>query len=177
MSIFGVSFAFSLDQQKYSAYKYHWSGISLPTQLEITPCSLDQLDPTSNKIIASYNFKDIEGIVGIKDYDQGIVICGNFTRLHLFRALNHHEIVQNITHYATQYMNVDIKVVPSQVTLSSFEQQKFGLYAKDEYMTSMTEFIVHKISERHPEPTKRFFCLTQATILERDTQTYSVSSN
>lgn len=51
--------------QKYSAYKYHWSGISLPTQLEITPCSLDQLDPTSNKTIASYNFKDIEGIIGM----------------------------------------------------------------------------------------------------------------
>lgn len=165
----------------------------MPTQLEITPCSLDQLDPTSNKTIASYYFKDIEGIIGklqpllqgpsltsffstgIQDYDQGIIICGSFTRLHLFRALNHHEVVQNIVLAAAQNMNIDIKVVASQTTLSTFEQQKFGCYAKDHFMTSMTEFIVHKISERHLEPTKRFLCLTQATILERDPQTYSVS--
>lgn len=45
------------------------------------------------------------------------------------------------------------------------------------YMTSMSEFIVQKITERHPEPTKRILCLTEATILERDPQTYSVRRN
>lgn len=38
----------------------------------------------------------------------------------------------------------------------------------------MSEFIVHKITDRHPEPTKRILCLTEATVLERDPQTYSV---
>lgn len=38
----------------------------------------------------------------------------------------------------------------------------------------MSEFTVHKITDRHPEPTKRILCLTEATILERDPQTYSV---
>lgn len=37
---------------------------SLSTQLEITPCSLDQLYPTANKTIASNRFKDIEDIIG-----------------------------------------------------------------------------------------------------------------
>lgn len=41
-------------------------------------------------------------------------------------------------------------------------------------MTSMSEFIVHKLTDRHPEPTKRILCLTEKTILERDPQTYSV---
>lgn len=45
------------------------------------------------------------------------------------------------------------------------------------FMTSMSEFIVQKITERHPEPTKRILCLTEATILERDPQTYSVRQN
>lgn len=53
-----------LFEQKYAGYKYHWSGVSLPTELEVTPCSLDQLDPTSNKVLASYNYKDITGIIG-----------------------------------------------------------------------------------------------------------------
>lgn len=42
-------------------------------------------------------------------------------------------------------------------------------------MTSLSEFIVQKITNRHPEPTKRILCLTEATVLERDPQTYSVS--
>lgn len=69
-------------------------------------------------------------ISGIQDYEQGIVIAyGKFTRLHLFRASNHHEIVQNIVQAANQYMNIVLKVVPSQITLSKFEQEKFGLYS------------------------------------------------
>lgn len=50
--------------QKYDAKKHHWSGISFPTVLEVTPCSLDQLDPTTNTILASYNYKEINGIIG-----------------------------------------------------------------------------------------------------------------
>lgn len=47
-------------------------------------------------------------------------------------------------------------------------------FSKDNFLTSMSEFTVQKISERHREPTKRILCLTEATILERDPQTYSV---
>lgn len=48
-------------------------------------------------------------------------------------------------------------------------------YSKDQSLTSMSEFTVQKITHRHPEPTKRILCLADATILERDPQTYSVS--
>lgn len=48
------------------------------------------------------------------------------------------------------------------------------MYSKDQSLTSMSEFIVQKITPRHPEPTKRILCLTDATVLERDPQTYSV---
>lgn len=69
-------------------------------------------------------------ILGIQDYEQGIVIAyGKFTRLHLFRAANHHEIVQNIVQAANQFMNIVLKVVPSQITLNRFEQEKFGPYS------------------------------------------------
>lgn len=69
-------------------------------------------------------------LAGIEDYEQGIVIaCGNFTRLHLFRALNHHEIVQNIVQAASQYLNIDMKVMGHQTTLDIFEREKFGPFA------------------------------------------------
>lgn len=68
--------------------------------------------------------------IGIQDYEQGIVIAyGKFTRLHLFRAANHHEIVQNIVQAANTFMNIVLKVVPSQITLNRFEQEKFGPYS------------------------------------------------
>jgi hypothetical protein len=50
--------------QKFNARKHHWSGVKFPVTLEVTPCSLDQLDPTTNTIFASYNFKDFDGIIG-----------------------------------------------------------------------------------------------------------------
>ncbi|XP_011292961.1 dnaJ homolog subfamily C member 13 isoform X2 [Musca domestica] len=160
---------------RFSAYKYHWSGISLPTVLEVTPCSLDQLDPTTNEILASYMYKDIEGIIGISDYEGGIVMAyGGFSRLHLFKALNHHEIVQNIAHKCSQFLGIDIKILKSQITLEQFERQRFGKYSGDQFQTSMTEFTVQKITPRHPDPVKRILCLTETTILERDPQTYSV---
>lgn len=50
--------------QRFNARKHHWSGVKFPVTLEVTPCSLDQLDPTTNTIFASYNYKDIDGIIG-----------------------------------------------------------------------------------------------------------------
>lgn len=179
--------------QKYDAKKHHWSGISFPTVLEVTPCSLDQLDPTTNTILASYNYKEINGIigefkgggksiyfinafaVGVNDYDGGIGIAyGSFSRLHVFKALNHHEIVQNIVLCASQYLAIDIKVLKSQTSLDKVDKERFGKYSKDQSLTSMCEFIVQKCTHRHPDPVKRILCLTDATVLERDPQTYSV---
>ncbi|XP_037713474.1 dnaJ homolog subfamily C member 13 isoform X1 [Drosophila subpulchrella] len=162
--------------QRFSAYKYHWSGISLPTVLEVTPCSLDQLDPTTNDVLASYMYKDIEGIIaGISDYEGGIVMAyGGFSRLHLFKALNHHEIVQNIAQRSAQFLGIETKILKSQITLEQFERQRFGKFSGDQFQTSSTEFSVHKITSRHPDPVKRILCLTEVTLLERDPQTYSV---
>ncbi|KAL5285788.1 DNAJC13 family protein [Megaselia abdita] len=162
--------------QRFQAYKYHWSGISLPTVLEVTCCSINQLDPTSNQLLTSYNFKDIEGLIaGIQDYEGGIVMAaGGFSRLHLFKAINHLEIVQNISQRAAQYLGIEIKILKSQITLTQFERQRFGKYSEDQYQTSVTEFSVQKVTPRHPEPVKRILCLTETTVLERDPQTYSV---
>lgn len=66
---------------------------------------------------------------GIEDYDGGIVIAyGSFSRLHVFKALNHHEIVQNIVQCSTQFLGIDIKVLKSQLTLDHVERERFGKY-------------------------------------------------
>lgn len=161
--------------QKYQAYKHHWSGTLLPTVLEVTPCSLDQLDPATETVLASYNYKDIAGLIGFQGYTGGIVIaCGSFSRLHLFKALNHHEIVQNVVQCAQHFLCMDIKVLKNQITLEQFEKERFGEYRSDKCQTSLSEFIVQKITPRHSEQMRRILCLTETTILERDPQTYTV---
>ncbi|XP_035914542.1 dnaJ homolog subfamily C member 13 isoform X2 [Anopheles stephensi] len=160
---------------KYNAYKHHWSGTTLPTVLEVTPGSLDQLDPTTSTVLASYNYKDIDGIIGIQDYPNGIVLAyGGHSRLHLFRVENNHEIVQMIVQNAQQHLGIDIKVLKKQISLEQFEQQRFGAYSGDQHQTSMSEFTVQKITPRHSEPMRRILCLTDTTVLERDPQTYSI---
>ncbi|XP_029728722.2 dnaJ homolog subfamily C member 13 isoform X2 [Aedes albopictus] len=163
------------ESQKFDAFKHHWSGTTLPAVLEVTPSSLDQLDPTTNTVLASYNYKDIDNIVGIQDYKDGIVIAyGGHKRLHLFRVANHHDVVQMIVSNAQQYLGIDVKVSKNQITLDQFERERFGALSGDQHQTSLSEFIVQKITPRHSEPMRRILCLTDTTILERDPQTYSV---
>ncbi|XP_055621008.1 dnaJ homolog subfamily C member 13 isoform X2 [Toxorhynchites rutilus septentrionalis] len=160
---------------KFDAFKYHWSGTTLPAVLEVTPCSLDQLDPTTNTILASYNYKDIDSIVGIQEYSDGIVLAyGGNKRLHLFRVANHHEVVQMMFNNAQQYLSIEIKILKNQITLDQFERERFGAFSGDQHQTSLSEFIVHKITPRHSEAMRRILCLTDTTILERDPQTYSI---
>lgn len=112
---------------------------------------------------------------GIQDVEGGIVLAyGGHSRLHLFMALNHHEIIQNIVQQCNQFLGIDIKVLPTQITLSQFEKERFGEYQSDQHQTSLSEFIVRKISPRHLEPPKRILCLTETTLLERDPQTYNI---
>jgi hypothetical protein len=68
--------------QKYDACKHHWSDTRLPVLLEVTPYSLNQLDLATNHVLASYCYKDIEGMAEVKDYPGGfVVVCGGFGRM------------------------------------------------------------------------------------------------
>ena len=115
--------------------------------------------------------------LGVQDIEGGIVLAyGGHSRLHLFKALNHHEIIQNVVQQAHQFLGIDIKVLKSQITLEQFEKERFGEYSGDQHQTSFSEFSVQKITVRHHEPMKRIMCLTETTLLERDPQTYNVRS-
>ncbi|KAF4522275.1 hypothetical protein B566_EDAN011971 [Ephemera danica] len=46
----------------YSASKVHWLSVSLPATLQVAPAALEQRDPTTNALVASYNYKDLAGM-------------------------------------------------------------------------------------------------------------------
>ncbi|XP_017781227.1 PREDICTED: dnaJ homolog subfamily C member 13 [Nicrophorus vespilloides] len=161
---------------RYNAYKHHWSDVRLPVILEVTPYSLDQLDPTTNHVLASYFFKDMVGFIVISDYPGGFVVaCQEFSRLHLFQSVNCEEIKQKIQESALANLAIKITVPKDHITLEDFQCQRFGLYSDDDHLTSVSEFSVYKIHKtRHTEPVKRTLCLSETCLLERDPQTYSV---
>lgn len=164
------------EMHRYQAYKHHWSDIRLPVLLEVTPYSLDQLDPATNTVLASYAFKDFEGICTVSDYPGGfVIVCGGFGRLHLFQSGDFEQIKIKIIENSAIYLGINIKVLGQPISLEDFQRQRLGKYSDDEYLTSVSEFHVHKIHKpRHSEPVRRILCLSEVCLLERDHQTYSI---
>ena len=143
--------------------------------MEITPYSLDQLDPTTNMVLASYYFKDFEGLVTMKDYTDGFVIVyGGFGRLHLFSSQYIDEIKKKLVETAANNLGISIRVPKESIKLDDFIIQRFGKFSGDEHITSVSEFIVQKKSPRHLEPQRRILCLSDTCLLERDPQTYNI---
>lgn len=161
--------------QRFNAYKHHWSDTRLPVVLEITPYSLDQLDPATNMVLASYCFKDFEGLVTVKDYPNGfVVVCGGFGRLHLFASQHMEEIKRKLVESALNNLGIIIRVPKESIKFEDFVAQRLGKFSGDEHITSVSEFTVHKNSSRHSEPQRRTLCLSDTCLLERDPQTYNI---
>ena len=51
--------------QRFNAFKHHWSDSRVPVILEVNQGSLDQIDPATNKILCSYDYKDMEGLIQV----------------------------------------------------------------------------------------------------------------
>lgn len=50
--------------------------------LEVTPGGIDQIDPATNRVLCSYDYRNIEGFVDIAGYQGGFcVLYGGFSRL------------------------------------------------------------------------------------------------
>lgn len=48
----------------------------------MTPGGFDQINPATNKILCSYDYRNIEGFVDVSDYPGGFcILYGGFSRL------------------------------------------------------------------------------------------------
>lgn len=69
-------------QQRYNCYKHHWSDTRKAVSLEVTPGGIDQIDPQTNRVLCSYDYRNVEGFVELSDYQGGFcIIYGGFSRL------------------------------------------------------------------------------------------------
>lgn len=50
--------------------------------LEVTPGGIDQIDPHTNRVVCSYDYRNVEGFVEVSDYQGGFcIVYGGFSRL------------------------------------------------------------------------------------------------
>lgn len=160
--------------QQWFSYKHHWSDQRKSVVLVAGPTALEQKDPGSGKVLASYYYKDLGGLAEVSDYPGGFVVCkANHGRMHLFACEARDEIIRKLQEEAMNSTGLVLRK-KDPVTFDSFTLGKFGRYSDDEFITSIAEFTVQKLSHRRPDPTRRTLCLTEATLLERDPATYNI---
>uniref|UniRef100_A0A146KY70 DnaJ subfamily C member 13 n=1 Tax=Lygus hesperus TaxID=30085 RepID=A0A146KY70_LYGHE len=164
------------ENQRYEAQKQHWSGILLPTVLDVTPASLNQIDVATHDVLASYAYKDIEAIFDLNDVPGGFIVTMKVTgRMHMFVTPRREEIKRKLEEYSQLYLAVDVKLQNKPVTIQYFHENRLGKYSDDEYTTSTVEFTVLKTdTPRHQDSPPRLLCLSQTCIIERDPESYHV---
>ncbi|XP_074640124.1 dnaJ homolog subfamily C member 13-like isoform X2 [Tubulanus polymorphus] len=163
--------------KRYNSYKFHWSETRVPVILEVNQGSLDQIDPSTGRLLCSYDYKDMEGLTQVSDYPGGIaVIYGGFSRLHLFALEKRDELIKAVIESAGAYVGISIKQRRDPISHDQFLLHRLGKYSTDEALTSYTEFTVQKISPRHSDPVRRTLCLSETCLVERDPATYNVTT-
>lgn len=161
------------DCWKYDAYKHHWSGTKLPVILEVTPCGILQLEPTTKQQLAVYPFYGISGISRVDGSPKTVVLERiSFKRLHLFDIPSHSDFLSKVQESALVHAAIPIKQLKVYANLDEALLERLGSFSLDEHMTSFVEFPVHKITHRHPDAVRRLLCLSETCLLERDPDTY-----
>ncbi|XP_016101996.1 dnaJ homolog subfamily C member 13-like isoform X1 [Sinocyclocheilus grahami] len=161
--------------RRYNCFKHHWSDARRSVCLEVTPGGIDQIDPQSNRVICSYDYRCVEGFAELSDYQGGFcVLYGGFGRLHLFASEHRDEIIRSAIEHAGSFIGITLRLRKELLSFEGFLGERLGQYGSDECITSLTEFIVQKITPRHTEPVRRILALTETCLVERDPGSYNI---
>ena len=93
--------------------------------------------------------------------------------MHFFASEGRDEIIKRLQEAALNHTGLVLRK-KDPIKLEKFQSSKFGQFSDDEFITSISEFTVQKLSSRRLEPVRRTLCLTEATLLERDPSTYNI---
>lgn len=151
--------------------------------LEVTPGGIDQIDPHTNRVVCSYDYRNVEGFVEISDYQGGFcILYGGFSRLvrihrvyasfvcvcaimhccnkikvefpsdyqHLFASEHRDDIIRSAIEHAGNFIGITLRLRKEVLSFENFMADRLGKYSSDESITSLAEFVVQKITPRHP---------------------------
>lgn len=171
---------------QYECSKFHWSRQELPAILKLTSNAIVQTDSIGSAH-AYYYFKHIQHI-SIASNPPGCICftTSSFGRMHMFRLTSKvksnvkdpdklvEDFIKNLQDYCINNCGVSLLVKKDPIELEQFYSLKFGpKYSTDEALTSLHEFTVYKLHQRHQmRPIRRILCLTNSCLVERNPDTY-----
>lgn len=68
---------------------------------------------------------------------------------HLFASEHREEIIRSAIEHAGNFIGITLRSRKEMVTFEGFLTERLGQYGSDECITSLTEFIVQKVTPRH----------------------------
>lgn len=81
---------------------------------------------------------------------------------HLFASEHRDEIIRSAIEHAGNFIGITLRLRKEALTFESFVTDRLGKYSSDESITSLAEFVVQKITPRHPV---RALCLSLFLLL------------
>lgn len=115
--------------KSFNAFKQHWSETKRAVVLEVTPSCIYQREATNSRILASYDYKDIDYIANVSDVTNGFVISNNgFSRLHMFQSEELTSLIDAVLRYSGEYVGVSLRLRKETITSDQFWNEKFGKY-------------------------------------------------
>ncbi len=116
--------------------------------LEITPACICQRETGTNKLLACYDYKDIDYVqnvinfffgkkllkneiykIKVSDTPNGFVIANNgFSRLHMFQCDDRDNFLRAVLDYSGNYTGISLRLRKEQFTVDQFWNEKFGKY-------------------------------------------------
>ena len=129
-------------KEMFRLYDSYYSSNYRSVVLVAGPIGLEQKDPSSNKLLATYYYKDMDGISEVSDYPGGFVITkSHFGRMHMFASEGREEIIKRLQEAAANFTGLVVRRLDP-IKLETFQTKKFGQFSDDEFITSISEFTV-----------------------------------
>lgn len=159
---------------RYAARKLRWGQEEVEVELELGCQGVSVREPQTGRPLGVYPYRDLRGMAALADAPSGLVLVTAHDRLHVFLVDRREEVMKRAVDWASQHVGVQLAAFREPLTRAAAQEARLGRYGTDEALTSLCEFVVHKISPRHEEPVRRLLCLTESCLLERDPATYTV---
>jgi len=69
---------------------------------------------------------------------------------HLFASENRDDIIRSAIEHAGNFIGITLRLRKEALTFDDFVTDRLGKYSSDDSITSLAEFVVQKITPRHP---------------------------
>ena len=159
------------EPRKFEVQKYTRTDRLRQCQLAVGGGRIQQIDPSSGKVLSTYLLKDIKAVTLANDENlpNGIAIQRK-ARIHLFCSDSREQLVERIVADAASLIGIVIKTGTEERSLEALLTLRREVVYED-VRAGVVRFTVYKRTARHPAPIARLLSLSGAVAAELDADT------